>query len=130
MRYVILKQLIRAGSIILRHGHRHSVFSFAFGSAGSSQLAAIGFVCINMHVERLLTHRQLARDLLRTALQAEQHIRLAHDPLLDLTRIETALRASHRQFTGLIGQIATAAFVAAKLKAYRGLVARKLLSNL
>jgi hypothetical protein len=62
-----------------------------------------------------MTHRQLARNLLRTPLQSEQHVRLAHDPRLDLTCIATALRAKQRQLTGLIGPIAAAALVAAKL---------------
>ncbi len=77
-----------------------------------------------------MTHGQLARNLLRTPLQSEQHVRLAHDPRLDFTCIATALEARQRQPTGLIGSIATAAFVAAKLTADRGIVAPKLLSNL
>ena len=77
-----------------------------------------------------MTHGQLARNLLRTPLQSEQYVRLAHDPRLDFTCIATALEARQRQPTGLIGSIATAAFVAAKLTADRGIVAPKLLSNL
>ena len=94
------------------------------------QLAAIGFARVNVQIKRFMTNRQLASNLLRTPLQSKQHVRLAYDLRLDLTCIATALRANQRQLTGLIGPIAAAAFVAAKLTADRGLVAPKLLSNL
>ena len=77
-----------------------------------------------------MTHRQLARDLLRTPLQTQQNIRLTLDPWLNLSSIATALRAMQSKLTGLLGAIATAAFIAAKLTADRGLVAPKLISNL
>ncbi len=54
------------------------------------QLAAIGFVRIYVQIKRFMTHRQLARDPLRTPLQTNQHIRLALDPRLDLTSIAAA----------------------------------------
>jgi hypothetical protein len=77
-----------------------------------------------------MTHRQLARNLLRNSLQSEHHVLLAHDPRLDFPSIVIARRANQRQLTGLIGPIAASTFVAAKLTADRGLVAPKLLNNL
>jgi hypothetical protein len=77
-----------------------------------------------------MTHRQLARDLLRTPLQIQQHISLTLDPRLDLTRIAAALRSTQRQFAGLLRSIATATLVSAELTTDRGLVQPKLIHNL
>jgi hypothetical protein len=111
-------------------GHRHSAFSFASGSAGSSK-ACRHWLYPRIHAGKAFHDSQAACPRSAQGSTANRaKISLTLDPGLELTRIAAALRATQRQLTGLLRPIATAAFVAAKLTTDRGLVAPKLISNL
>ena len=87
------------------------------------QRGALSLVCINMQVKRFMAHGQLAGDLPRAPLQAQQHAGL----LFHLGRKRTGVAARFRAFagklTGLLGSIASTSRITAQLATDRGLVA-------
>lgn len=69
------------------------------------QLAAFGFVCVNMLVKRFMTHWQFASDLLRAPLYAEQVLGLLDHPGGHGSGVSALLAALGRQFAGLLGAV-------------------------
>ena len=94
------------------------------------QRATAGLLRINVLVERLVAHRQLACDLFRTPLQLQQHSGLLLHPRGQQCGIATALGTLMRQFTCLFGPVATATRIAAQLTADRGFAAAQQICNL
>lgn len=94
------------------------------------QLAASGLVGINMLVKRLMADWQLASNLLRTPLQAQQMSGLLAHPGGHSRSVSALLRSLGPQLTGLLGPIAFKPAVARKLPADGGLVSIQQLGNL
>ena len=94
------------------------------------QLAAFGLVGINMLVKRLMADWQLASNLLRTPLQAQQMSGLLAHPCGHRSRVSALLRSLGRQLTGLLGPIAFKPAIARKLPADGRFVSIQQLGNL
>ena len=94
------------------------------------QLAASGLVSINMLVKRLMADWQLASNLLRTPLQAQQIGGLLAHPGGHTSRVSALLRSVGRQLTGLLGPIAFKPAVARELPADSRFVSIQQLGNL
>ena len=95
-----------------------------------AQRAAAGLPRIDVLVERLVAHRQLACDLFRTPMQSEQHSGLLIHPMGHQCGIATAPGTLTRQLTCLFGPVATATCIAVQLTADRGLAAAQQMCNL
>ena len=94
------------------------------------QLAASGLVGINMLVKRLMADWQLAGNLLRTPLHAQQIGRLLAHPGGHSRSVSALLRSLGRQLTGLLGPIAFKPAVARELPADSRFVSIQQLGNL
>ena len=94
------------------------------------QLAASGLVSINMLVKRLMADWQLASNLLRTPLQAQQIGGLLAHPGGHRSRVSALLRSVGRQLTGLLGPIAFKPAVARELPADSRFLSIQQLGNL
>jgi hypothetical protein len=93
------------------------------GAQVFSQVAALGLICVNVLVKRLVAHCQTASDLLGAPLQAQQGTGLFFHLGRYPVRIATLLGALNRQFAGLLGAVASRASITAQIAADRGLVA-------
>lgn len=94
------------------------------------QLAASGLVGINMLVKRLMADWQLASNLLRTPLQAQQMSGLLVHPGGHSRSVCALLRSLGHQLTGLLGPIAFKPAVARELPADSRFVSIQQLGNL
>jgi len=94
------------------------------------QLAASGLVGINMLVKRLMADWQLASNLLRTPLQAQQMSGLLVHPGGHSRSVSALLRSLGHQLTGLLGPIAFKPAVARELPADSRFVSIQQLGNL
>ena len=94
------------------------------------QLTAAGLVSVDILVDRLVAHRQLASDLFRAPLQLQQRSGLRLHPRRHQRGIATALCTLTRQLTGLFRPVATAARIATQLATDRGLAAAEQVCNL
>ena len=94
------------------------------------QLAASGLVGIYMLVKRLMADWQLASNLLRTPLQAQQIGGLLAHPGGHSRSVSALLGSLGRQLTGLLGPIAFKPAVARKLPADGRFVSIQQLGNL
>ena len=94
------------------------------------QGAAMRLVCINMQVQRLMAHWQLACDLLWAPLQPRQRTGLLFQPERKRVGVAARFRAFAGKFTGLFGSVASTPGITAQLATDRGLVSSKQLRNL
>jgi len=112
-------------------GHRHSAFSFASGSAGSSK-ACHHLLYQHIHTGKAVHDSQAvcprsAQGSTANPVKNQPH---AWTQGSSSRALRLPWRATQRQFAGLLRPIATAAFVAAKLTTDLALVAPKLVGNL
>ena len=95
-----------------------------------TRLATSGLVGINMVVKRLMADLQLASNLLRTPLQAQEMGGLLAHPGGHSRSVFALLRSLGCQLTGLLGPIAFKPAVARKLPAVSRFVSIQQLGNL
>jgi len=94
------------------------------------QRVASSFVLVNMPVKRLMADWQLASNLLRTPLQAQQMSGLLAHPGGHSRSVSALLRSLGHQLTGLLGPIAFKPAVARELPADSRFVSIQQLGNL
>jgi hypothetical protein len=104
--------------------------SLFLAAQGVPSIPTHRFVCVNLLLNRLVADRQLAGNLLRTPLQAEQKSHLNQDLFINVSHITARLRSLFRQILSLAGTISSTAGSTGHLSTYSRFMAPQNMGNL